>query len=202
MAARSAVAWALLFVALASTSFALPPPPPPLHFTPTQHGVLLSLTGRNIEIAVAAPAAFRLSSSVDVSAAVAPIATPMLAPVSDYPPFSIISPSSSQVGIKTSFGSLVFDTQSQLLLFTAGTLVFPPHPLFPPPSAPSRHNDTCTDLQQGVDASSATRTPGCPGGLKNMTQATCCAACNSDPDCKVPSLPLSSPPKLQTCNFF
>jgi hypothetical protein len=194
MAALSAVAWALLFIALASTSFALPPPPPALHFTPTQHGVLLSLTGRNIEIAVAAPGAFRLSSSVDISAAVAPIATPMLAPISTYPSFSVITPSSSQVGIKTSYGSLVFDMESQLLLFTAGTVHFPPHPLFPPPSAPSRHNDTCAHVQQGVDASSATRTPGCPGGLKNMTQASCCAACNSDPDCKVPSpLPSKTP---------
>jgi hypothetical protein len=184
MRARSPCRCALLFLALAACSVALPPPPPPVRFTPTQHGVLLSLTGRNIEIAVAGPGAFRISSSVDTSATIAPIESPMLAPVSEYPSFSVITPSPDQVGIKASYGSLLFDTSAQLLLFTAGSAEFPAHPLFPPSPAPSRHNDTCSTVQQGVDAAGATRTPGCPNGLKNMTQTSCCAACNADPDCK------------------
>jgi hypothetical protein len=108
----------------------------------------------------------------------------MLAPVADYPTFSILTPSPTQVGIKASFGSLLFDISNQLLLFTAGTTEFPPHPLFPSLDAPSHHNDTCSNVQQGVDADGPLRTPNCPYGLKNMTQTTCCAACNSDPDCR------------------
>lgn len=164
--------------------FALPPPPAPLHFTPTKHGVLISITGRNIEIAVGGPGSFRISSSIDASSAITPIESPMLAPVADYPTFSILTPSPTQVGIKASFGSLLFDISNQLLLFTAGTTEFPPHPLFPSLDAPSHHNDTCSNVQQGVDADGPLRTPNCPYGLKNMTQTTCCAACNSDPDCR------------------
>ena len=176
--------WSLLLLALTACSYALPPPPPSPHFTPTQHGVLLSLTGRNIEIAVGGPGSFRISSSVDVSSAIVPIESPMLAPVSDYPSFSVLTPSPAQVGIKTSFGSLLYDTSDQLLLFTAGATEFPPHSLFPPSDTPLRHNDTCSNVQQGVDAVNPSRTPSCPNGIKNMTQASCCAACNSDLDCK------------------
>ena len=180
----SAFRCGVLLLALAACSYALPPPRLPVNFTPTQHGVLLSLTGRNIEIAVAGPGAFRISSSVDTSATIVPIDSPMLAPVSDYAAFSVISPSPDQVGIKCSFGSLLYDTTAQLLLFTAGSAAFPPHPLVPPASTPSSHNDTCSNVQQGVDAAGPSRTPGCPNGLKNMTESSCCAACNSDPDCK------------------
>jgi hypothetical protein len=184
MCARFPCRWALLLLALTACSVALPLPPSPVRFTPTQHGVLLSLTGRNIEIAVAGPGAFRISSSVDTSATIAPIDSPMLAPVTEFPSFSVVTPSPDQVGIKASYGSLLFDTAAQLLLFTAGSAEFPAHPLFPPSTAPSRHNDTCSTVQQGVDAAGPSRTPGCPNGLKNMTQSSCCTACNSDPDCK------------------
>jgi hypothetical protein len=171
-------------MALAACSVALPPPPPPVNFTPTQHGVLISLTGRNIEIAVAGPGAFRISSGIDTSATIVPIDSPMLSPVSEYPSFTVVSPTPDQIGIKASFGSLLYDTTAQLLLFTAGSVEFPPHPLFPPSLAPSLHNDTCNNVQSNVDAAGPTRTPSCPNGLKNMTQSSCCAACNSDPDCK------------------
>jgi hypothetical protein len=107
----------------------------------------------------------------------------MLAFISEYPAFTVITPSPSQVGIKAPFGSLIYDSAAQLLSFTAGDAEFPPYPLFPSTDAPLRHNDTCSNVQQGIDANGPSRSPKYPDGLRNMSQAACCAACNADPDC-------------------
>lgn len=90
------------------------------------------------------------------------------------------------VGLQTSFGEVRVETVSGALalLNSQGQIITQsqgPFSSYQGATAPG--NDTCAFVYQGYDQSGGTRVDKYPQGLKNTTQSTCCATCNSDAQC-------------------
>jgi len=63
------------------------------------------------------------------------------------------------------------------------------------------NGSTCATVFPNTDASNPQRTPKYPNGIMGATQASCCAACDGDPDCTfwVFALPSKPDPSGQNC---
>lgn len=62
-------------------------------------------------------------------------------------------------------------------------------------------NSTCSPTYPNTDAQNPQRTSKYPNGLKGATQASCCAACDGDPECTfwVLALPSKPDPSGENC---
>eukprot|EP01065_Artemidia_motanka_P034902 TRINITY_DN42891_c0_g1_i1.p1 TRINITY_DN42891_c0_g1~~TRINITY_DN42891_c0_g1_i1.p1 ORF type:complete len:918 (+),score=321.35 TRINITY_DN42891_c0_g1_i1:69-2822(+) len=148
--------------------------------TPTPHGVSVKIGDATVELAVAGTTHFRVGVSYSGDTTAMP--SPLLAPVSKYAPFTVTKPAGG-VGIKTEFGEARVNTATgafQLLDPSGAALIDSP---VLATHQGSHHADTCAKTSAGHDVKYSKRTPGCPDGLANQTQASCCAACNADADC-------------------
>jgi len=156
------------------------------------HGVIINVSADNsiVELAVEGLTSFRVS----VSYMGVPIAneSPMIDNQNKYAAFTVTH-NGSMVGIKTSFGEIRLDSQTGAfsMVNAKGGNISSTHKLSEKVSTVSLprdgkpQDDTCLNFVQGNDISSGSRTPGCPNGLANQTQKSCCTACNNDKDCTV-----------------
>eukprot|EP00823_Brevimastigomonas_motovehiculus_P001293 TRINITY_DN11811_c0_g1_i1.p1 TRINITY_DN11811_c0_g1~~TRINITY_DN11811_c0_g1_i1.p1 ORF type:complete len:849 (-),score=254.76 TRINITY_DN11811_c0_g1_i1:229-2775(-) len=154
-----------------------------------QHGIVVQLNdGHFVGLFVEGVSAFRVSVAYDKSQPLLPITSDMVAPHNNYASWTQTT-SGNWKGIKTSFGEVRIESQTGafMMLDSNGNIVTQTSVLSKFHASISdrkvQHNDTCVDVYDSTDCSSGTRTPSCPDGLSGTTQATCCAACNNDPDC-------------------
>ena len=156
-------------------------------YTPVPNGVLVPLaSGWSAVLAVEGTAAFRLSLvNSSLATNVGPNPSSMIAPKQQHAPYTITSSGTVVNLTAPGLGSVSIDaaTGAFALADAAGA----PLTQSPGPAAArtswGRRNDTCAQPRSGADAASPRRSKGFPQGLRNATQAACCAACNSDPTC-------------------
>ena len=82
----------------------------PLHYTPSEHGIILSVGKMQVELAVQGLSAFRVSVSL-LSNISGPIDSPLLETQHSYAPFAVVN-TGGEVGIKTAFGQHTIDPSS------------------------------------------------------------------------------------------
>lgn len=157
-------------------------------YTLSPHGVIVNVAADKsiVELAVEGLTSFRVSVSYNGSPTM--IDSNMIDQHIDYAKFTI-SNSSSIVGLKTSFGEIQLnsDTGAFSMLDSKGNKITTTDKLSVKVGGQVKlHNDdSCINYQNNHDITDGQRTPGCPGGLADQTQQTCCTACNKDNNCKV-----------------
>jgi len=117
----------------------------------------------------------------------------MLSPKQQYAQFTVTqqgsivnltSPGLGSVTVNASSGAFALANAAGVLLThsaAADTALVSWGGAAPAPAA--ARNDSCLQSYNNTDASSARRSALFPRGLKDATQASCCAACNSDSTC-------------------
>jgi alpha-glucosidase (family GH31 glycosyl hydrolase) len=148
-------------------------------YTPTTHGVLVPIGSYQVELAVQGMTAFRVS--VSKSGAPVQIDSPFLETQTSYATFTITS-QGDQVGLKSTFGSVVIDSKSTFSLLNAEGDILTTSTLLP---SFQGKKDTCSNLHTNTDVSDGTRVPQYPDGVSGQTVDSCCALCNNNANCTV-----------------
>eukprot|EP00759_Apiculatamorpha_spiralis_P047338 PhF_6_TR43100/c0_g1_i2/m.65842/K01187/malZ; alpha-glucosidase len=147
-------------------------------------GINVPIGTRVVQLDVGSVSSFRVSVSLNSNPPVR-IDTPMVEANQTKATYTKVQPTPTSVGIRTAFGQIAIDSITAALTMwdSQGKIILQPQPLFPTSSLHNTKN-TCTNVDTGMDCSGPQRTPGCPNGLRNQTQAQCCAACNADVNCQ------------------
>jgi hypothetical protein len=159
-------------------------------------GVIVAVGDHWVGLYVSGPSGFRVSVTYSSDAAQGmdqSLSSPMIPPPPSIAPYKVIH-DGSWVGVQTSYGQVRVDTGSNSFqMWDANSKVITNTSAFaqkgayisPKSTMEARvnKNDTCLSVFSGMDAVGGQRTPSCPNGLAGQTQASCCSACNSDPDC-------------------
>ena len=153
-------------------------------YTPTPHGVLVSVGANQVELAVQGQTAFRVS--VSKYGAPVQIESAFLETPTSYAPFTITS-QGDLVGIKAAFGSVAIDSKATFTLADPNGTVLTTSTLFAPSSFSNKNapKDTCAQVQNSTDVTNPQRSPKYPDGLSGQTLQSCCTICNNDPDCNI-----------------
>lgn len=136
-----------------------------------------------VELAVANSNSFRVSASFSGQT---PQAKPsrMIAPTAAFAPFQVAT-TAPWITLATTFGAVAInqDTGAFKLSDNSSSVLASADQLASFSGTAPSGNDTCLSAAPGYDVDGGTRVPDYPDGLTGQTQASCCAACNSDAKC-------------------